>query len=162
MVMMVVVMMIPAIVVIVIAVRAVMMMVMMPPTVMVMTIIADICAGSLACRQWVRSVGFAMSALCPPCLELRTLGISMKSTLGPKADSFNAANGQWRALPNQTRRNMAVLIRLQSLMYGRVEPFGGGRENSPCRYICGVDGDGRIRTSDNRSGHGAGRFGIRP
>lgn len=67
-----------------------------------------------------------------------------------------------RALPNQTRRNMAVLIRLQSLMYGRVEPFGGGRENSPCRYICIVDGDGRIRTSDNRSGHGAGRFGIRP
>jgi hypothetical protein len=47
-----VVMIIPAIVVIVIALRAVMMimvvtmMVMMPPTVMVMTIIADICAGS--------------------------------------------------------------------------------------------------------------------
>ena len=39
-------MMIPAIVVIVIAVRAAMMVVVMPPTVMVMTIIADICAGS--------------------------------------------------------------------------------------------------------------------
>jgi len=48
---MMVVMIIPAIVVIVIAVRAAMMMaatmmVMMPPTVMVMTSIADICAGS--------------------------------------------------------------------------------------------------------------------
>jgi len=45
-----VVMIIPAIVVIVIALRAVMMIMvvtmMMPPTVMVMTIIADICAGS--------------------------------------------------------------------------------------------------------------------
>jgi hypothetical protein len=59
---MMVVMIIPAIVVIVIAVRAGMMimmmmaatmMVIMPPTVMVMTIIADICAGSPRMSVWV-------------------------------------------------------------------------------------------------------------
>jgi hypothetical protein len=56
----------------------------------------------------------------------------------------------------------AVLIRLQSLMYARMDCLlGDGREKPSCCYICRVDVDnGRIRTNDDGSDHGAALFGI--